>query len=164
MRLTFGPFILNVDAERTQAYYHSQEPGIGCSCSGCRNYERVAAAFPEKLQDFFRALGIDPQKPAEVYVNCTQADGRLWYGGFYHLRGRLLQGEGGWYTVAEDGTSKTRAWDRESCYLAAENFRVAFTEDAALVAPDFPRPVLQLEIDASLPWLLEEENDNPKME
>ena len=68
------------------------------------------------------------------------------------------------YTVAEDGTSKTRAWDRESCYLAAENFRVAFTEDAALVAPDFPRPVLQLEIDASLPWLLEEENDNPKME
>jgi hypothetical protein len=39
---------------------------------------------------------------------------------------------------------------------------VAFTGDTALVAPDFPRPVLQLEIDASLPWLLEEENDYPR--
>ena len=71
---------------------------------------------------------------------------------------------GGCSTVAAGETSRTRAWDGESCYLAAEDFRVAFTEDTALVAPDFPRPVLQLEIDAALPWLLEEENDNPKME
>lgn len=164
MRLTFGQFILDVDVERTRAYYHSQDPGIGCECSGCRNYERAAAVFPEELQDFFRALGVHPQKPAEVYVNCTRGDGRLWYGGFYHLRGTLLQGEGGWHTVASDGTSQTRAWDPKSCYLAAEDFRAAFTEDTALVAPDFPQPALQLEIDAVLPWLLEEENDYPKME
>ena len=163
MRLEFGQFIINADPEGTRAYYET-DPGITCTCSGCRNYARAAAVFPAELLAFFHALGIDPQKPAEVYVNCTQADGRLWYGGFYHLQGRLLRGEGGWYTVAAGETSRTRAWDGESCYLAAEDFRVAFTEDTALVAPDFPRPVLQLEIDAALPWLLEEENDNPKME
>lgn len=163
MRLEFGQFIIDADPEGTRVYYQT-DPGITCTCSGCRNYARAAAGFPPELLDFFRALGIDPQKPAEVYVNCTRADGRLWYGGFYHLRGTLLQGEGGWRPVSADETSRISAWDRESCYRAAEDFYVAFTQEAALVDPDFPRPVLQLELDAAIPWLLEEENDYPKME
>ena len=163
MRLEFGQFVIDADPERTRAYYET-DPGITCTCSGCRNYARAAEAFPEGLRDFFRTLGIDSKKPAEVYVNCTQKDGTLFYAGFYHLCGKLVQGQGGWHTVVSDDTGKTSAWDRESCYPVADGFLIAFTEDAALVAPDFPRPVLQLEIDASLPWLLEEENDYPKME
>ena len=160
MRLEFGHFVIDADPERTQACYQT-DPGIGCECSGCRNFERAAGAFPEELQEFFRVLGIDPAKPAEVYVNCTQEDGRLWYGGFYHLCGTLVQGEGGWHTVSKDANTKTSAWDRESCWAVDEHFHVAFTEDIALLEPSFPEPALQLEIDASLPWLLEEENDYP---
>lgn len=163
MRLIFGQFILDVDVERTRACYE-KDPGIGCGCSGCRNYAQAAAAFPEELRNFFHTLGIAPEKPAEVYVNCTKADGTLWYGGFYHLCGTLLQGQGGWRTVAADNTGKTSAWDRESCYPAADGFLVAFTEEVALLEEGFPAPVLQMEIDASLPWMLEEENDYPRIE
>ena len=161
MTIRFGQFIINVDTERTRAFYEAA-PGIDCACQGCRNFSLAAASLPEEARVFLRTLGIAPQKPAETWVNCRQEDGRVLYGGFYHLCGTLLQGEGGWHTVAEDSTTRTSVWDPESCYLAAENFRVAFTGDTALVAPDFPRPVLQLEISAVLPWLLDEENDYPR--
>lgn len=160
MRLEFEPFLIDADPECTRAYYESAS-GIGCDCSGCRNYERAAAEFPQELLEFFRTLGVDPKKPAEVYVNGTQEDGRLWYGGFYHLRGALLRGKGGWRMVAADEMCQTSVWEPESCYPVSDSFRIAFVEDAALVDPNFPRPVLQMEIDASLPWLLEEENDYP---
>ena len=162
MRLAFGQFILDVDVERTRAYYHSQETGIGCDCSGCRNYERAAEAFSEKLRDFFRTLGIDPGKPAEVYVSYTRADGTLLYGGFYHLCGTLLQGKGGWQAVYAGPKNKTSVWKRETCYSVTDRFFIAFTEDIVLLEDGFPTPVLQMEIDASLPWMLEEENDYPR--
>ncbi len=160
MRLEFGPFVLDADPGRTRAYYET-DPGIGCECAGCRNYKRAVAELPAAVRDFFSALGIDPAKPAEVYVNCTNADRTLWYGGFYHLCGTLIQGQGGWHVIASDETGRTSAWDRESCWPVDERFHVAFTKDIALLEPGFPQPVLQLEIDASLPWLLEEENNYP---
>ena len=137
MTIRFDQFIINVDTERTRAFYEAA-PGIDCACQGCRNFSLAAASLPEEARVFLRTLGIAPQKPAETWVNCRQEDGRVLYGGFYHLCGTLLQGKDGWHTVTED-------------------FRAVFTEDTALVVPNFPRPVLQLEILASLPWLLDED-------
>lgn len=160
MRMEFGQFVLDVDPKRTQAYYET-DPGIGCDCSGCRNYPLAMEALPEEAKEFFRSLGIDPKKPAEVYVNCTQEDGTLFYGGFYHLCGRLIRGQGGWRTVSSSADGKSSVWERETCYPVTDRFFAAFTEDIALLEKDFPTPVLQMEIEASLPWMLEEENDYP---
>ena len=48
----------------------------------------------------FTALGADAKKPIEVYVNYTNKDGTLWYGGWYHLCGTLLsEGEELWQVI-----------------------------------------------------------------
>ena len=90
---TFDPCRLSVDVEATRAYYAARPlPWVTCDCAGCRNFERAAAELPAAVRDFFCSLGIDPAKPAEVYVNCTLEDGTVWYGGFYHLCGTVVQG------------------------------------------------------------------------
>ena len=43
-------------------------------------------------------------------------------------------------------------------YEISDDFRVSFQEECALVEKGFPRPVLQMEIEAAIPWVLEEEN------
>jgi hypothetical protein len=78
-----------------------------------------------------------PAKEAEVCVYCQDSKGLQFYGRFYHLVGRMH----------EQPTSL-------SFFPVTEQFWVSFTERADLVPKDFPRPTLQMEIQAALPWVL----------
>ena len=148
MIFEFGSYRIDVDVSATAAFYAQAEP-IGCDCPGCRNYEAWAGAWKNSP---LKALGIAPEKPAEVYVNCANSDGTLFYGGFYHLRGRILQ----------SGLKRTQISKKlqriEACSFAelAPGFEVMFTEEVHLPEPGFPAPIIQMEISASLPWLLAE--------
>ena len=135
---------LAVDVEGTRAYYGTHPlPWILCDCAGCRNFAWAVKTLPPTVTDFFAALGLDPEKPAEIYIN-TADRSMGWYGGWYHLRGELLAG----FPPPEQCIGK---W-----LSLTENFSVAFRQDCALVPEDFPEPRLQMEIDCRLPWLLEE--------
>ena len=86
MIFEFGPYRVDVDVERTRQWYKT-EPTANqcCDCDGCINFERAADLFPERVKSFFTALGADAKKPIEVFVNHTNKDGTLFYGGWYHL-------------------------------------------------------------------------------
>lgn len=147
MVFEFGSWRVDVDAERTRRWYES-EPTVSqcCDCDGCVNYERAADLFPECLKVFFSALGADVKKPIEVYVNCANEDGTLFYGGWYHLCGTLLaEGEDIWQVA-------------EGVPFGPRGFRVFFREDCHLVQENCPRPVLQMEMIADIPWVLKKEN------
>lgn len=138
VRFELGAYELDVDVGRTRAFC-DRDAGIACACDGCRNYQKAAAAFPAAVRDFLESLGLAPEKPAEVYVNCAEAEGmRLSYGGFYHLCGVIRRGEG--------------------VVRLAEGYRVWFRSECDLIADDFPRPAVQMEIDFHVPWVLDEEN------
>ena len=147
-QVRFGPFALEIDAERTKAVYSGLERvSQGCQCSGCRNFEEAVRQIPPQVKEFFACLGIDPHKPAEVYVNAQNPDGSLYYGGFYHLFGRLLAGDS--------------AWKSGHAVFITDQFCAAFQEECGLVEPGFSDQVLQLEFLANLPWVLEETSDYP---
>ena len=140
-RVAAGGYALAVDVERTRAYYRVAA-GVECGCAGCRNYARAAAAFPDPVKYFMESLGVAPEKPAEVYVNAAEDEGRMArYGGFYHLCG-AIEGE-----PADGGA-----------HVLAPGCAVWFRKECDLLDEAFPRPAFQMEIDFLVPWVLNEEN------
>ena len=148
MIFEFGPYRVDVDVERTRQWYKTEPTASQCcDCDGCINFERAADLFPERVKSFFTALGANPKKPIEVYVNCANRDGTLlWYGGWYHLCGTLLsEGEELWQVT-------------EGEPFGPRGFQIFFKGDLDCVQENCPRPVVQMEINADIPWVLEKEN------
>ncbi len=143
---TFGPYRLMADIEATRAWYEAHPlPRVTCDCAGCRNFIQAVKALPPAVTDFFTALGLDPEKPAEVCVDRGDRESCL-YGGWYHLAGELTAG----------GPPPGRlcgAW-----LAPAEGVEIAFGPECHLLPEDFPRPCVQLNLEWRLPWLLEEKN------
>ncbi len=150
MRLTLSPYTLDVNADRNRAFYRKMLPITGnCSCAGCRNYAAYAKRLPAELADFFSALGVDPAKPFDAFMNGPHPDGTIYYGGIYHLCGACLS------PALKDENALTDAdshWVNETC-------RVVFVPVTAPPPEGFPEPLLQMELHVNVPWLLDEPND-----
>lgn len=159
MEFRFGIYALDVDVEKTRLFYQrADNVTVGCDCSNCRNYEKAVEVLSDEIKSFFDSLGIDIKKPAEVYANVVKDDGLVLYGGFYHLCGRLLSGESAWVAVESNEKTRSSYWDTSKTYSVSKDFHVSFQEDCFLVEDGFPKPVLQMEIEANIPWVLEEQN------
>ncbi len=160
MEVQFGPYALDFDVQKTRLFYQKlNNVSDGCSCPGCRNFEKSVEIVPDEVKCLFDSLGIDIKKPAKVYANVVNADGMASYGGFYHLCGRLLSGESAWVTVKSNKKATAFYWDTSKIYSVSKDFNVSFVENCSLVEEGFPKPFLQMEIDANIPWVLEEPND-----
>ena len=160
MIFQFGQFEIDVDVNRTREFYKKMENvSKGCNCTGCRNFEKAVDFLPGNVIGFFDTLGIDMKKITEVFVNTTNPDGTVFYGGFYHLCGKLLKGGSAWI---EEPTNTENAnlfhWEQSNSYSLCKDFYVSFGNVNALVEKDFPKPVLTLDIQANIPWVLNEPN------
>lgn len=155
MVFEFGQYKVDIDVERTRSFYENASlVSEGCSCDGCQNFEKAAGVLPESVGLFFSRLGIDMEKVCEVYVNCVNDDGTLLYGGFYHACGTVISGKSAW--MAAD--HHISYWEDQRTFHITQDFHVSFTEECALLEEEFPLPALQIEIYASIPWVLEKEN------
>lgn len=156
MIFKFQPYILDIDVERTAAFYRTLPPMTeGCNCDDCRNYQQAVGHLHEKTLAFFSALGIDIAKPTEVYVNDASSEGILYYGGFYHLCGRILQGDSAWVANSETENCKTFVWDDEKTIPLDDGFHVSFQRECDLVEEALPSPAIQLDFIAMIPWVLD---------
>ena len=67
------------DLEKTRAYYRNLSPEDICDCAYCQNYcARVKAAYPEVAR-YLDSLGVDIEKPFEIFLPVPMADGALEY-------------------------------------------------------------------------------------
>lgn len=155
MVVELGQYQLDIDVDKTrEAYKAMRNLTEGCSCQGCRNYEKAVEVLPKEVWDFFDMLGIDMKKVTEVYVNTANLDGTLFYGGFYHLCGQMLAGKSAW---VPSGASMAY-YDWAGAYEITKEFSVSFQEDCHLLEDGFPFPVLQMEFTANIPFVLDEKN------
>ena len=153
MIFEFGHHKIDIDVEKTKAFYHNAENVTKhCNCPGCRNFEQAVAVINPNVISLFSAMGIDMKKAAEVYGIDSYKEGMLYYGGFYHVCGQIVCG-GYTYNKIDD---KTYELERESVIVIDENFEFGFTEEIDLLEDDFPEPVVQLEFHATIPWVLDE--------
>ncbi|MBQ9780472.1 MAG: hypothetical protein IJW00_05965 [Clostridia bacterium] len=157
MIFRFSNYILDIDVDRTHVFYDRPDVLITsekCTCAGCQNYDKAILQAPAAVLDFFRSLGIDPRKPAEVFdvMGGLDENGEVYYNGFYHVCGVRLQGEDAWVGTANGG----KHLDMNRMYVIDSSFKVSFEKSVLMLHEEFPSPVLQIEIDAHLPWVLSE--------
>ncbi len=152
--------IIDVDVERTRAFYARPDvptTSQGCSCTGCQNFDRAILTVPDTVTAFLASLGIDPRKPAETYsvkgVGEREADGTVWYQGWYHVCGTVEK----WPDFEQ---TETRITIRpEDCYRPdpAFHYEVIVEPMVDLIHKEMPRPVIQLMFDTYLPYVLKEQ-------
>lgn len=153
MVFEIGIYKLNIDVEQTAAFYKNAG-GIGCDCDGCRNYSQAVRSLPPPVQQFLVQFGVDPAKPAEVYVNYAPSKDTAHYGGFYHICGTILEGTEPWVQADTNHYILDDQYNIEF----GENLSVFITERVDLLEDGFPRPAIQIEIAFALPWVLDEPN------
>ena len=158
MIFRFSDYVLDIDVDRTREFYAREDietTSEKCTCQGCQNYDKAILAASDTVVDFLRSLGIDPRKPAEVFdIMGGQLDenGQVLYNGFYHICGTRIEGEDAWVHTSENSMHL----DMDRMYTVDDSFKVSFEEQVLLLHKEFPAPVLQMEIDARLPWVLSE--------
>ena len=156
MIFEFGQYLIDVDINKTRLFYENAcVVSRGCSCKGCRNYEKAVDILSPQIILFFSRLGVDMRKVCEVYVCTDNSDGTLLYGGFYHLCGTLLNGKSAWVSLNQ----AVSHWENDQAFEVENGFHISFRQECDLLEGNFPTPALQLEISANIPWVLEEEND-----
>ncbi len=143
MIFNFGRYTIDVDIEKTRAFYASDfsiATNNACSCDHCQLFPEAIISSSTTIVDFLNSLGIDPRKPVEV-TGCEKDC----YDGWYHIVGNLLNGKinepcfDSSNAFVPDKTVKFLAWfddDSESMWCIEENF---------------PTPILEMSFSAYLP-------------
>lgn len=153
MIFEFGKFCVDVDVERTRAFYdkHGKTVIEDCGCVNCRNYYESILTVSDKVTTFFRSLGIDPRKSPEATWWYTDENGVAYYTICFHLVGTLvnsvalcrLAGDHGMETIIEN------------FHKIDTGFKIGFTSQVVILEQNFPEPCIQLEIEAHIPWVLD---------
>ena len=155
MLFEIGHYKLDIDIAKNKHFYDRADwVTQHCTCDGCLNFEKAVDFLSPTVRTLFANLGVDMKKVRECYVNCTNNDGTLLYGGFYHVCGTLLEGKGGWTNNGENHTY----WNSDSAAHIDLNFEISFQNEIDLLEKDFPLPVVQLEFLANIPWVLKKSN------
>lgn len=152
-RIDFGPWTLLARPEQTRAAFARMGRGGAeeCTCLPCRNFaaarERI---YPPAVRELFARLGVDYRKEAEAVHHGRLDDGRHLYGGWLHCVGTLVSGP----DVRVPTGPGTSTFSFEPF---GEAFGMGISRNAVLVEPELRGlPLLQLEIEAKVPWLLPE--------
>ena len=157
----FGDFAVDIDAERTARFYRegAKSTSEWCSCRGCQNFDKAVLKAPKAVLEFLETLGIDPRKPSEA---CDAADeifddGTIYYWGFYHICGEIIESPDCWMSEATK-TEKTAELQRMTMYRpdGTEDFEFGVTDVIQLLEEGFPKPCIQLEFDMYLPCVFPE--------
>ena len=143
-----GNWLIEFDREATENAYANITHGITCDCQLCQNYDKACSAFPAAVRNFSDELGVDISKPAEL-MDFTFENNIANMGGWYHIVGNYLDGD-------EPIAPKQSHRKTTEMFTAADGFQIGFTNMVALVEEGFPRPVIQMEINFSVPWVLDE--------
>lgn len=154
MIIEFDKYKLDVDIDRTRRFYETADQRPGCDCAGCRNFRKAYPLIPDAVQGLFRQLGVDIGNPAEMTAYVSHDGNMTLYAGFYHICGSILESPKLFIPFDE----KCSTLDIDATTKLTPDHFVYFTRECGLVKKGFPTPIIQLDIQGDIPWVLEEPN------
>ncbi|HMF18487.1 MAG TPA: hypothetical protein VKE98_14855 [Gemmataceae bacterium] len=152
MRRKVARWLIECDPKATRQCFAKLAAGTPCECDQCRNFYAAAGqTFPAEFLALLDELGIDPTKPVDLCHYCREPSGLYLTGGWFHFLGSILKGK------------DAMSWDKETgngtLQLAelVPGLLFGFTAGLALVQVPFQGlPLLQLEFQTRVPWVLGE--------
>ena len=154
MQRTVGRWLIDHDPDATRQCFAQLQVGTGCTCDQCRNFDAaVGRTFPAEFLVLNDVLGVDPVKPVELMHWYRESSGLYLTAGWFHLVGSIINGEDVVHEVNGTGTF------RYEQFIPGLEF--GFTTRLALVHNVFAGlPVVQLEFQTRVPWVLNEPAPN----
>lgn len=140
-------WLLEVDVDKTKGFY-GKDIEL-CNCLYCENYMEACKHLDSPIIEVFTTLGVNPSKPSHLSEFGEMEDGLRLYHGSYHVVGKLVEGL---YSTSSEWNDVNTA--------EVGKFTFAFEKDLMFVHDDFPYPVLQLEFEARIPWVLNEKPED----
>jgi len=151
--VTFARWELDYDPSTTRGLYSKLTSGApeDCGCPPCRNFAASRKQlYPAQVLDLFDELGIAFDREAEIYHTHRVEPGKHHYGGWFHFVGRIVDGADASRQIA----STAWTFDLEK---VGESFELGFTHRLGLLPSTFRSlPIVQLEFQATIPWVLSE--------
>lgn len=150
-KVIFRDWQFEVDSELTRKTYEKALGGNseGCSCNHCRNYrQQKESVFPKEIKSLFDNLGIDYRKESEAYETHRLENGLYNYGGWFHFAGKIVDGENCEKLIDENHY-------RNELVEINKDFSIGFTNGNDLSFFDKEVELVQVEFEASIPWLIE---------
>ncbi|MBD9478498.1 hypothetical protein [Pseudoxanthomonas sp. PXM02] len=102
--LPLSTWIIAVDLDATRSIRRQGgHPAEECLCADCMTWKRVAAkALPSGLDEQLKRLGIEKDKPTDLYVY-GRHEGRLDFRVMFHVVGKILSGASPWLQGSDEG-------------------------------------------------------------
>jgi len=150
MQRTIARWLVDFDPDVTRRCYAQLAIGTGCGCDQCRNFDKaVEKAFPPEFRSLADALGLDIAKPAELCHWYREPSGLYVTGGWFHFVGSILVGDD---VMQMSGSTGTFRFEQ-----LVPGFEFGLGAQLALVREPFDgHPVVQLEFQTGVPWVLVE--------
>jgi predicted enzyme related to lactoylglutathione lyase len=147
MIFKFGRYVVDVDVEKTKAFYDSAfslPTNEVCSCVRCQRFPKAILSSSEGVLAFFHSLGIHPAKAGEVFGVSNENEYANHYSGWYHVVGTIVEGR-----LTDGMMDDTNAFMPDG----NTNFQVWFEDDPnrmGWIEKNFPHPVLEISFSAVL--------------
>lgn len=158
MQRKVARWLIDHDPDATRRCYAQVPVGTGCTCNQCRNFGAATGrAFPPEFVTLLHALGVDPTKPAELCHWYREPSGLYLTGGWFHFVGAILAGEDVVHWAEGSGTFRFEELVR--------SLEFGFSAQLALVREAFAGlPVVQLEFQTRVPWVLAESEPEDRIQ
>ena len=149
--LKFRDWTLEVEKELTQQTY-DKISGSGadtCVCNNCKNYVAYRdKVFPDEIKNLFTDLGVDYRKEVEITSWEKLPNGHYHVGGWFHFKGRVLNGKDHRVPLAGGGVT----FDLTKI---SDNFSIGFAEGNDLTFFEERSGLVQIEFDTHIPWVID---------
>ena len=102
--IPFSAWRIAIDLDATRLIRRqSGHPADECMCADCTMRRRLApAVFPPELDEQLQRLGIEKDRPTDLYVSFRNEQ-VLYYRVMFHIAGKILSGPAPWIDGAEAG-------------------------------------------------------------
>ncbi|WP_203333610.1 hypothetical protein [Planococcus beigongshangi] len=143
-KVKLADWVLDVDAEKTLDYNRNKLDV--CDCLYCENFAAVIEQKHALLRGTLLEIGIEATRPNHVsYFPGNKAGQHLAIGN-YHISGILLKGE--WSTMEDWHAGNT---------VEVDGMQIGLSTEMELLPDDFPEPVIQVNFELVMEWVLEED-------